>query len=590
MNWDLSKLYSGFDDPKLIADAGAAFEQVASIRAMIAKLPGDAPAENLAAVVRAMQSAAGLQIKISEFAYLTLAVDANCEPARAFYSRVIDLNAEWAQLNSALSRYLGGADDLEAQIESNSLLAEHAFMLRELKKDAAHVIDPAVEPAVLKMQMTGGTSWEQLRDQLDSNLMIPFEQDGREVQLPLSAIRGLANSPSADVRRRAYEAELAAYPRIEIPMAACLNGIKGEALTLCELRHYDSVLDTALDASRMDRATLDALLSAMRKSLPMFRRYFRLKARLLGYDGGLKFYDLCAPVGEAGQKYTLDEARDMLVEVMGRFSPRMAGLIDRAFRVRWIDAYPREGKQGGAFCSGVHPLGISYVMTNFEGSYSSVSTLAHELGHAYHSSCLNDASVLMCDYPMPLAETASIFNETLLMEKTLETAGDATKLTLLEQQIGDAAQVVVDILSRYLFETEVVERRKDHPLSPRELCAIMLEAQKQTYGDGLDPKFLHPYMWACKPHYYSTSIHFYNFPYAFGMLFGLGVYARYLEKGEAFLPEYDRLLAATGSGSVREVAASVGIDVADEAFWMQSIQTLEEKVDAFERLASARLG
>lgn len=589
MNWDLSKLYSGFDDPKLIADAGAAFEQVASIRAMIAKLPGDAPAENLAAVVRAMQSAAGLQIKVSEFAYLTLAVDANCEPARAFYSRVIDLNAEWAQLNSALSRYLGGADDLEAQIESNSLLAEHAFMLRELKKDAAHVIDPAVEPAVLKMQMTGGTSWEQLRDQLDSNLMIPFEQDGREVQLPLSAIRGLANSPSADVRRRAYEAELAAYPRIEIPMAACLNGIKGEALTLCELRHYDSVLDTALDASRMDRATLDALLSAMRKSLPMFRRYFRLKARLLGYDGGLKFYDLCAPVGEAGQKYTLDEARDMLVEVMGRFSPRMAGLIDRAFRERWIDAYPREGKQGGAFCSGVHPLGISYVMTNFEGSYSSVSTLAHELGHAYHSSCLNDASVLMCDYPMPLAETASIFNETLLMEKTLETAGDATKLTLLEQQIGDAAQVVVDILSRYLFETEVVERRKDHPLSPRELCAIMLEAQKQTYGDGLDPKFLHPYMWACKPHYYSTSIHFYNFPYAFGMLFGLGVYARYLEKGEAFLPEYDRLLAATGSGSVREVAASVGIDVADEAFWMQSIRTLEEKVDAFERLASARL-
>ena len=503
---------------------------------------------------------------------------------------MIDLNAEWAQLNSALSRYLGGADDLEAQIGSNSLLAEHTFMLRELKKDAAHVIDPAVEPAVLKMQMTGGTSWEQLRDQLDSNLMIPFEQDGREVQLPLSAIRGLANSPSADVRRRAYEAELAAYPRIEIPMAACLNGIKGEALTLCELRHYDSVLDTALDASRMDRATLDALMSAMRKSLPMFRRYFRLKARLLGYDGGLKFYDLCAPVGEAGQKYTLDEARDMLVEVMGRFSPRMAGLIDRAFRERWIDAYPREGKQGGAFCSGVHPLGISYVMTNFEGSYSSVSTLAHELGHAYHSSCLNDASVLMCDYPMPLAETASIFNETLLMEKTLETAGDATKLTLLEQQIGDAAQVVVDILSRYLFETEVVERRKDHPLSPRELCAIMLEAQKQTYGDGLDPKFLHPYMWACKPHYYSTSIHFYNFPYAFGMLFGLGVYARYVEKGEAFLPEYDRLLAATGSGSVREVAASVGIDVTDEAFWMQSIRTLEEKVDAFERLASARLG
>lgn len=589
MHWDLSKLYAGFDDPKLIADASAAFEQVAAIRAAIAKLPGDSPADSLAAVIRAMQTAADLQIKVSEFAYLTLAVDANCEPARAFYSRVIDLNAEWTQIYSALSRYLGCVDDLEALIRADALLAEHAFLLRQLKKDAAHAIDPAIEPAVLRMQMTGGMSWEQLRDQLDSNLMIPFDQDGQTVKLPLSAIRGLANSPSADVRRRAYEAELAAYPRIEIPMAACLNGVKGEALTLCELRHYDSVLETALDASRMDRATLDALLSAMRRSLPMFRRYFRLKARLLGYEGGLKFYDLCAPVGKAERRYTLEEAHALLVEVMGRFSPRMAQLIDRAFRERWIDAEPREGKQGGAFCSGVHPLRMSYVMANFEGSYASVSTLAHELGHAYHSSCLNDASVLMSDYPMPLAETASIFNETLLMEKTLETADDATRITLLEQQLGDAAQVVVDILSRYLFETELIERRKDHPLSPRELCAIMLEAQKQAYGDGLDPKFLHPYMWACKPHYYSTTIHFYNFPYAFGMLFGLGVYAQYRAKGEAFLPEYDRLLAATGSGSVRDVAASVGIDVADEAFWMQSLHTLEEKLDQLERLANARL-
>ena len=149
---------------------------------------------------------------------------------------------------------------------------------------------------------------------------------------------------------------------------------------------------------------------------------------------------------------------------------------------------------------------------------------------------------------------------------------------------------MVDILSRYLFETEVVERRKDHPLSPRELCAIMLEAQKQTYGDGLDPKFLHPYMWACKPHYYSTSIHFYNFPYAFGMLFGLGVYARYLEKGEAFLPEYDRLLAATGSGSVREVAASVASTWRTRRSGCSRFGRWRKGRRIPSRLASARLG
>ena len=584
MNWDLSKLYAGFDDERLHADLSEAFAKTADLQRSIVALSDDSSADALTAVIEDMKTVADLQTKVGSFTFLTLSVDSNCEPARAFYERFIQLNIEWEQVHSALSRYLGGVDDLDALIQGHPVLEEHAFMLRELKAAAAHTIDPALEPVVLKMQMTGGSSWEQLRDQLDSNLMIPFEKDGKEELLPLSAIRGLANSDSADVRRRAYEAELAAYPRIEIPMAACLNGIKGEALTLIGLKHFDSVLDTALDVSRMDHETLDALLSAMHDSLPMFRRYFRLKAKLLGYEGGLKFYDLFAPVGECAQHYTLDEARETLVRVMGRFSPKMAAFIDHAFEDRWIDVYPREGKQGGAFCSGVHPLRMSYVMTNFDGSYSAVSTLAHELGHAYHDSCLYDNSVLMCDYPMPLAETASIFNETLLMEKTLETADDRTRITLLDQQIGDAAQVVVDILSRYIFETEVVERRKDHALSPRELCGIMLDAQKQTYGDGLDPEYLHPYMWACKSHYYSTSVHFYNFPYAFGMLFGLGVFARYQEKGDAFLPEYDRLLNATGSGNIREVAASVGIDVADKAFWMKSIRTLEDKVDQLEKL------
>ncbi|MGN0803177.1 MAG: M3 family oligoendopeptidase [Candidatus Faecivicinus sp.] len=584
MNWDLSKLYSGFTDEKLLSDTADAFDKLAALRKAVAALPGDDPAAGLTEIVLQLQMTAELQIKIGNFTFLTLSVDANNEAGRAYYDRVIQLNIESAQVSSALSRYLGQVEDLDALIAGHPLLEEHAFMLREMKKSAAHVIDLALEPVVLKMQMTGGSSWEQLRDQLDSNLMIPFEQDGKVENLPLSAIRGLAYSPSADVRRRAYEAELAAYPRIEIPMAACLNGIKGEALTMAGLRHYDSVLDTALDVSRMDRATLDALLSAMYDSLPMFRRYFRLKAKLLGYEGGLKFYDLFAPVGEYVKQYSLDEARAALVDIMGRFSPKMSAFIDHAFEDRWIDVYPREGKQGGAFCAGVHPLRMSYVMTNFEGSYSSVSTLAHELGHAYHNACLDDCSVLMSDYPMPLAETASIFNETLLMEKTLATADDRTKITLLEQQIGDAAQVVVDILSRYLFETEVIERRKDHALSPRELCEIMLDAQKQTYGDGLDPDCLHPYMWACKSHYYSTEVHFYNFPYAFGMLFGLGVYARYQEKGDAFVPEYDQLLKATGSGSARDVAASVGIDIADKAFWASSIRTIEAKLDLLEKL------
>lgn len=584
MNWDLSKLYADFDDPKLHSDTALCFEKIAAARAAIAALPGDAPTENLAGVVSLLSEIQDLQILIGNYTALTLSVDVNNEAALGFYGRVEEMYIESAQAFSALSRYLGSVDDLDALIGDNELLKAHAFMLKESKKSASHVIDPALEPTVLKLQTTGGSSWSQLRNQLDANLMIPFEENGETVQKPLSAIRGLAYSADADVRRRAYEAEIAAYPRIEIPMAACLNGIKGEALTMIELKKYDSVLDTALDFSRMDHATLDALLSAMRESLPMFRRYFRLKAKMLGYEGGLKFYDLFAPVGDCNLHYTLDEARAKLVEIMGKFSSKMANFIDNAFEQHWIDVYPREGKQGGAFCAGVHPLKMSYIMSNFDGSFSSVSTLAHELGHAYHNLCTDDCPTLMSDYPMPLAETASIFNETLLVEKTLENADDKTRITLLEQQIGDAAQVIVDIMSRYLFETEVVERRKDHNLSARELCEIMRNAQQQTYGDGLDPDCMHPYMWACKSHYYSTDVHFYNFPYAFGLLFGLGVFSQYAEKGDAFLPEYDKLLESTGSGSVHEVAARVGIDVADKAFWMKSIEMLEKKVDQLEKL------
>ena len=583
MTWDLSKLYSGFDAPEYVHDIET-LKKTAEEAVSRAWEMETVSVHALEEAIRVSERAATLATKAMSFAQLTLAADANCESAMAAYARLLPVMNRLEEATSALSAKLGPVDDLDALIGQSDLLKAHAFLLRRLKENARHVIDPALEPTVLRMQMTGGSAWEQLRDQLDGTHMVDITQDGEAKSLPLSAVRGMAYSADAAVRKAAYEAELAAYPKLEIPMAACLNGIKGEALTLAELKHYDSVLDMALDGANMDRATLHALLQAMEESLPMFRRYFRLKAKLLGYDGGLKFYDLFAPVGKAKGDYTPEDAREILVRELGAFSPRMADMINRAFDERWIDMFPREGKGGGAFCSGVHPLGISYVLTNFDGNFGSVSTLAHELGHAYHNECMRDMPILMADYPMPLAETASIFNETLLAQKILEKADRDTRIALLEQQLSDAAQVIVDIMSRYLFESEVVARRADSTLGARELCEIMLEAQKQTYGDGLDPECLHPYMWACKSHYYSTDVHFYNFPYAFGQLFAVGVYALYEQKGAAFLPDYEKLLRSAGSGMVRDVAASVGIDVADVNFWRGSLKVFADKLNELEQL------
>ena len=584
MHWDLTKMYSGFDDAKLAAD----FAQAQALNQELAALLQEKPADVGALLVQAVRTAQKRSEKmalVGEFIFLNLATNAKNEQALAWMDKLMRAQVEMQQTSSAFTRYVSKVEGLDARIAREPLLKEHEYMLKTMVKDAAHVMDPAIEGPVLKMQMTGGEAWSQLSDQIMATHMVEMEIDGEKQSLPLSTVRGMATSPDASVRRRAYEAELASYPRIELAMAACLNGIKGEALTLCELQHYDTVLDTALDAAKIDRQTLDAMLTAMRESLPAFRRYFRAKARHLGHEGGLPFYDLFAPIGAAGKTYTLEEARQLLVQVFGQFSEKMSRFIDRAFEEHWIDAFPYEGKQGGAFCAGVHPLGISYVLANFEGSLDSVSTLAHELGHAYHGDCVKHLSILNADYPMTLAETASIFNETMLVAKLQEGANPQERLMLLDQQIGNAAQVVVDILSRFLFESEVIERRKDHTMLPDELKEIMLDAQKQTYGDGLDENVLHPYMWACKTHYYSASLHFYNFPYAFGLLFGLGVYERYLEKGEAFLPEYDALLAATGLGDVKDVAARVGIDVTDVNFWRKSLSVVEKMIDEMEKLA-----
>lgn len=569
MNWDLTKLYTDFDSPEFLGDVDAMKTLSDQLFELVRGMEVDVP--TLERVIGDYSRLYTLAVKTESYAQLTLAADANCAPAMNALARLRPLFNRMREISSALSARLQGVENLNEMTAASPLLKAHAYLLETLKRDADHVIDPALEPIVLKMQLTGGAAWEQLRDQLDGNHMVDYTLDDETTSMPLSAVRGLAYSPDADVRKAAYEAELRAYPKMEIPMAACLNGIKGEALTLIDLKHHASVLDMSLYESRMDRETLDALLQAMEESLPMFRRYFRLKAKLLGYEGGLKFYDLFAPVGQMAANYTPEDAREILVRELGTFSPRMADMINRAYDERWIDMYPREGKTGGAFCEDVYPLGQSYVLTNFDGSYASVSTLAHELGHAYQNECMKDVPILLADCPMPLAETASIFNETLLAQRMLQKADRGMRIAMLDQQIGDAAQVIVDIMSRFLFESEVIERRKDSVPTAGELCEIMLDAQKRTYGDGLDPDFMHPYMWACKSHYYSTDVHFYNFPYAFGQLFAVGVYRLYLKKGADFLSDYEKLLRDAGSADVRDVAASVGIDVTDVNFWRDSI-------------------
>ena len=581
--WDLSFLYPDFDDAQFKADL-ASLKDDAQKGIDILKNESLSRRERLEQAVSYSEQVSAKVDRLNNFISCTLAVDATNEKANAACDQLMVAFTDIQLATSALEHFIAETEDLEQLIASSDILRPVAFALREKKEQAGHLIAPEIEPWILQMQLSGGEAFSQLRDKLDSTLVVDY----RDEKLPLADVRGKAYDPDPAVRKDAYEAEIASYAKMELPMSYCLNSIKMEARTLAKARKFDSVLDMTLADSRMDRETLDAMWTAIREYLPHFRRYLKAKGRMLGHQNGLPFYDLFAPVGSVSRKYTVEEAREILIREMGKFSPDMAAFIGNAFDAQWIDFYPREGKTGGAFCTGVHYADRSLVMTNFQGSFSDVSTLAHELGHGWHNRCMAGLPYMMTDEPMPLAETASIFNETMLSWQVLSSCSPEERLYLLENGLMEATQTVVDIYSRFLFEQEVIDTRADHAMSVEELKAAMLRAQEASYGDGLDPEIRHPYMWACKSHYYYSGYNFYNFPYAFGLLFGKGVFARYLEKGPAFAEDYCRLLRSCGSAPVADVAASVDIDVRDPAFWRSSLEVIRKDIDEFIKLSEAR--
>ncbi|MGZ0053308.1 M3 family oligoendopeptidase [Brevibacillus gelatini] len=590
MRWNLDVLYTSFDSPECRQDWEKLCREMNELKswaAMSLQSPEDA-VEKMEAYITRLTSILQTQYRLYAFGELTASVDAKNEKALQLIEKVQEQSVELVEPGVQFQKWLGQLDNLSELIGQSELLETHRFMLTELSEKSKYMLSEKEEIILAKMKNTGSNAWTKLQEMLTSTLLVDITVDGEAKQLPLPVVRNMAYEKDATLRKTAYEAELAAYKKIEESSAACLNGIKGEVITVAKLRGYESPLEKTLLDSRMDKATLDAMLTAMKESLPAFTKYFRAKAKLLGHENGLPFYDLFAPVGEADMRFTYQEARDFIVKHFGSFSEKLANYAARAFDNQWIDAEIREGKRGGAFCYNLHMVGESRIMANYTGSYSDVSTLAHELGHGYHGECLVQEAFCNSDYPMPIAETASILCETIIAKAALAQATPEEAFSILENDISGAGQVIVDIYSRYLFETAVFARRAEGSLSVNELKELMLQAQKDAYGEGLDHAVLHPYMWVCKPHYYSADFNFYNFPYAFGLLFAKGLYAEYVKRGEAFVQQYDELLSVTGKMNIADVAAIMDVDVRSVDFWRSSLALIEKDIDTFVELAAAR--
>jgi len=586
LRWNLDALYTSFDAPEFAQDWKSYENEMKSLQewAVASLTDTSDAAAKMEAYITQLTRSLQLQYRMMSFAELTVSTDAKNEKALQVIEQLEEKSVGLVEPSVLFQKWIGGVENLDQVISSSALLEEHRFFLQENAAKSKHLLSDKEEILLAKMKNTGSNAWAKLQELLTSTLLVDITIDGEEKQLPLPVVRNMAYEKDANLRKTAYEAELRAYKKIEESSAASLNGIKGEVITVAKLRGYESPLAKTLDDSRMDMETLEAMLTAMRESLPVFRKYYRKKAELLGHQNGLPFYDLFAPMGEVNMTFTYQEARDFIVKHFGSFSEKLANYAATAFDNQWIDAEPREGKRGGAFCSNLHMIKESRILSNFTGSYNDVSTLAHELGHGYHGDALVDEAFLNSDYPMPIAETASIFCETIIATAAMKNASDEEVFAILENDISGSGQVIVDIYSRYLFETELFKRRQEGSVPVKELKEIMLWAQKEAYGDGLDPNVLHPNMWTCKPHYYYADYNFYNFPYAFGLLFAKGLYAVYLQRGEAFVEQYDQLLSVTGKMNIADVAKIMDVDVRNVDFWRGSLRLIEEDIEKWIRL------
>ena len=574
--WNLDPIYKGFDDPAFETDMEELKAAVEQTAAFVKELDQGDPLQTLKNGIRLEEQTTYLVGKLAGYSSLRQATNTRDPQAGSQMGRVMGILSGVAAPKAAFRSWISKLPDLKALIAADPELTEYAYMLENITDSSRFLLEGRGEEIVARMSMSGGDAWSDLQSYLTSTVPVTY----RGTTTNLSAIRNLAYDPDPQVRKDAYEAEIACYDRIKDSVAFALNSIKLETISECKLRGYESPLACTLKGSRLDKATLDAMLEAMDEYAPKFWQYLKAKAKALGHENGLPWYDLFAPMGKSSTTFTTQQARDYLVELFASFDEELSQMVARAFDEAWIDFYPRDGKRGGAFCSGVKCIGESRILTNFDGSFSDVVTLAHELGHAFHNQCIRDHKALNQRYSMPVAETASTFNECVIMASAIGRAADkAEKLALIESQLQDATQIICDIYSRFRFEAMVFENREEKFMNADDLCAFMTEAQKQSYGDGLDHDVMHPYMWVCKGHYYGPT--FYNFPYAFGGLFARGLYAQYLEEGESFVPKYKKLLYTTPIATVEDTAKVADIDLTDKNFWRAALQTIADQIDLF---------
>lgn len=506
--------------------------------------------------------------------------------AQLLTGRIQQLNAANASVLTSLDEEITGLPEAAwNELLSSGELAPIAFNLQERRERAGQMLPPEQEKLVNSLSVNGYHGWSQLYNLVSGRLTIPIEQDGKTIHLSAGQAANRMSHADRGIRQHVFERWEEAWGSIADSCALALNNLAGYRLNLYAARGWDNVLQEPMEQNRMRLETLEAMWSAVDSRKPRLVEYLRRKQELLGLSG-LSWHDISAPLGSSDTRLTYDQAAQFVVEQFNKFNPEMADFATKAFRERWIESEDRPGKRAGGFCTSFPMAKQSRIFVTFSGTMGNLSTLAHELGHGYHQHLMNDLPPMAQRYAMNVAETASTFAEMIALDAAADLANDEQeRLSLIDDKMQRSVALLMNIQSRFLFETRFYAERKQGMVSVARLNELMVAAQKDAHADSLSE--YHPHFWASKLHFYNTSVPFYNFPYTFGYLFSAGVYAQARAEGAAFRSKYAALLQDTGRMRVEDLAMRhLGVDISQPDFWQGAIDFVTADLDEFLRLTA----
>jgi len=591
VQWDLTGYFPAFNGPEMLKFKARLAADISALQKKASKLAPLSP-KTAADWEKLLLGAENAETRLKHIiSYVACLESANAADDRyaAESGKLSSLAAEYSKVGvDVLRAFKDVPEKVFAAFLKRPKLRGAEHSLKRSREAARRTMTPAEEKLAADLGVDGFQSWERLYNKISSKLEFDMAwPDGRKERLPISRWRALMSDPDRGVGRAAFEGGNKAWAAIEDPCAAALNALAGTRLTLYRRRGIKHFLDQSLFGAGIKRSTLDAMYAAVYKNIEPVREILRVKAAAMGRKG-IAFYEREAPLPLKDSKlFTWEEGSAKVSAAFDRVYPALGQYYKKFLSQKWLESESRGGKRPGAFCTSSPLTREQQVYMTFNGALGDVNTLAHEMGHAWHSHLLKEMRTWATDYPMPLAETASIFGEHLLSEgiQADPAVSEAQKLIMLDEYLTGAAVTILDITTRFEFEKAMYEERQKGEVPAARLKELMTQTQRRVFGDSMKKGGEDPLFWASKMHFYISEVSFYNFPYTFGFLMAATLFTKFKEEGPSFLPKYEAFLRLTGSDTVENVARrSLGADLGDPAFWATAIKGLAAPLARYRKL------